>query len=296
MAKNKTHHSTILTNADLKKPRYKLLYAILFSVMVIMALISAVPVIWIMLSGFKDVKEMYSVPPTFLPKKIELSKLLTAWNSMKFYKYYVNTFIMSGGAVLFSDIICSMAGYSFSKLKPKGSKAIFMICFWIMLLPGTVRTVPLYMTIKDFPVFHFSMMDTYLPMWLFECSNIFRIILFKNFFDTISYSIFEAATVDGAGELRIFLSIILPLSLPIYMVCSLFCFNNQFGQFFWPYLTVSDPKKTVLGVQIFKMKESNYTLDYQMIALLFAIAPELIVYLIFQKQIIGGINLGGVKG
>ncbi len=296
MLKDKTSHSTILTNFDMKKPGYKLLYAGILIIMIFIVLISAVPVIWIMLSGFKDVKEMYAVPPTFLPKKIEFSKLAEAWEGMKFYKYYINTFIMAGGAVILSNVVCGMAGYAFSKLKPKGSKAIFMICFWIMLLPGTVRTVPLYMTIKEFPIFHFSMMDSYLPLWLFECSNIFRIILFKNFFDTISYSIFEAATIDGAGELSIFMKIIIPLSKPVFMVSSLFCFTSQFGQFFWPYLTISDPNKTVLGVQIFRMNQSNYTLDYQMIALLFAIAPLLIVYALFQKQIIGGINLGGVKG
>lgn len=249
-----------------------------------------------MLSGFKDVKEIYAIPPTFLPKKIDFSKLAEAWTGMRFYRYYINTFIMAGGAVLFNAIVCGLAGYSFSKVKPKGSNVLFMIFFWVMLLPSTVRTVPQYMIIKDFPIFHFSMLNTFLPIWLMQGADIFKIILFKNFFDTISNSIFEAAKVDGANELKIFFKIILPLSVPIFIVSGLLCFNSQLGQFFWPNLLITDPDKTVLGVQIYKMKKSNYTMDYQMLALLFAMLPQLIIYAIFQKHIIGGINLGGVKG
>lgn len=294
--KNSDSHVTILTSADMKQLRYKFLYGGIAGFMIFWVMLCAVPVIWIMLSGFKDVQEMYSIPPTFLPKKIELSKLAEAWNSMKFYKYYLNTFIMAGGAVLFNVVVCSLAGYAFSKIKPVGSKILFMIFFWVMMLPSTTQTVPQYMIIKDFPIFHINMMDSFLPIWLMQGANVFTIILFKNFFDTISPSIFEAAKVDGAGELKIFFRVILPLSTPILTVSALFCFNGQMGQFFWPNLIINNPDKTVLGVQIFKMKNSNYTLDYQMIALLFAILPQLIVYCIFQKHIVGGINIGGVKG
>ena len=294
--KNKSNTNTILTKNDLKLFRYKLLYGVILLIMLIIVLTAVVPVLWIMLSGFKDARELYAIPPSFFPKKIDLHKLAEAWNGMKFYKYYINTFIMAGGAVLTNALVCGLAGYSFSKVKPKGSKLLFMIFFWIMLLPSTVRTVPQYMIIKDFPIFHFNMTNSFLPMWLMQGADIFKIILFKNFFDTISNSIFEAAKVDGAGELRIFFKIILPISVPIFIVSGLLCFNSQLGQFFWPYLTITDPKMTVLGVQIFKMKKSTYTMDYQMLALLFAMAPQLIIFAIFQKHIIGGINLGGVKG
>lgn len=294
--KNKSNTNTILTKNDLKLFRYKLLYGVILLIMLIIVLTAVVPVLWIMLSGFKDARELYAIPPSFFPEKIDLHKLAKAWNGMKFYKYYINTFIMAGGAVLTNALVCGLAGYSFSKVKPKGSKLLFMIFFWIMLLPSTVRTVPQYMIIKDFPIFHFNMTNSFLPMWLMQGADIFKIILFKNFFDTISNSIFEAAKVDGAGELRIFFKIILPISVPIFIVSGLLCFNSQLGQFFWPYLTITDPKMTVLGVQIFKMKKSTYTMDYQMLALLFAMAPQLIIFAIFQKHIIGGINLGGVKG
>lgn len=296
MRKKDAHNVTVLTEFDLKQWKYKLLYGFMFLFMLICVCVSVIPVIWIMLSGFKDTGEMYAIPPSLFPKSIDLSKLADAWTSMKIYKYYINTLVMALGATLFNLIICGLAGYSFSKLKPIGSKILFMIFFWVMLLPGTVRTVPLYMIIKDFPVFHFNMTNSYLPIWLMQGANVFGILLFKNFFDTISMSIYEAAKIDGAGSLSIFFKIILPLSVPIITVSSLFCFNGQLGQFFWPYLLISDQSLTVLGVHLYKMKSSTFGVDYQMLALVFTILPPLIIYVIFQKQIVGGINLGGVKG
>lgn len=292
----KVMRTGILTESDMKNKRYKVLYIAMFLFMVIYALIALVPVVWVMLSGFKSVGEMYQIPPTFFPKEIDLSKLWKVWTELKFYNYYLNTFIMAGGVVLFDVVVSGLAGYVISRLKPLGTKVIFAIMFWVMLLPGTMRIVPLYMTFVDFPVLHISMLDTFWPIWLMAAANVFDIILFKNFFDGISNSLVESAKIDGATNMRIFFSIILPLSMPVFIVVGVFAFNGQMGQFLWPMLLISDEKKTVLGVLIYKMKTFEYTMDYQMLVLLFSVLPQLIIYAIFQRKIIGGINIGGVKG
>lgn len=286
----------ILTNIDMKKTRYKLLYTAIVLMIAIYCVISVLPVLWILLSGFKDVKEIYTIPIKFIPKQIDLGKLATIWTEMKVYKYYGNTFIMSIGSVLATCIADGFAGYALSRIKPKGSKFIFTMLFWIMLMPGTMRTVPLYMEFKEFPLFGINMLNTFWPIWLISGANIFYIILFKNFFDGISSSLIEAAKIDGASDMKIYVKIILPLSLPVFMTVAIFTFNGQFGTFFWPYLTISKEELTVLGVFMFKLKSSRFTLDYQMLAILFSILPQLIIFIIFQKRIIGGINIGGVKG
>lgn len=281
----------ILTNADMKKPKYKFLYAFMLFVMVIYCFISAFPVIWVLLSGFKDVKEMYSVPATLLPKNIDLHKLVKLWNEMKFYKYYANTFIMAGGAVAAQLLVSGLAGYVLSRLKPKGTKVMLAVVFWLMLLPGTMNTVPLYMEFKSM-----NLLDTYWPIWLMAAVNLFNVILFKNFFDGISSALVEAAWVDGASNARVFLQIILPLSVPVFIVVGMFTFNGSIGNFLWPYLVISDKSKRVLGVVLYNMKGSSYTMDEQMLALIFSVLPQVIIFAIFQKQIIGGVNVGGVKG
>lgn len=286
----------ILTNSDMKNPKYKILYAIMIILMVTYCLVSVLPVVWIMLSGFKDVKEMYAVPATFLPKKIELSKLGRVWNELKFYKYYGNTFVMAIGAVVSNIVVSGLAGYVLSRLKPKGTKIMLAVIFWIMLIPGTMNTVPLYMEFKSMPLIGINLLETYWPIWLISAANAFNIILFKNFFDGISNALIEAAWIDGATNMKIFFKIIIPLSTPVFIVVAMFTFNGQIGNFFWPYLLISAKEKTVLGVQLYKMKSSTYTMDYQMLALLFSVIPQVIIFAIFQKQIMGGVNIGGVKG
>lgn len=285
-----------LTNADMKQLKYKILYAVIFLVITICCLISFFPVVWVLLSGFKNVKEMYSVPATLFPKKIDISKLGKVWSEMKFYKYYANTFIMAGGSIAFELVISGLAGYVLSRLKPKGTKLMLTLIFWIMLMPGTMRTVPLYMEFKSMPLLGINLLETFWPIWLMAGANAFNIILFKNFFDGISESLVEAAWIDGCSDIALFFKIIIPLSVPVFITVATLGFNSQLGQFFWPYLLISEKEKTVLGVQLFRMKTSTYTLDYQMLALIFAVAPQVLIFALFQKHIVGGVNVGGVKG
>lgn len=292
----KNMNKGILTNADMKETKYKILYACMFLLMIVWCLISVVPVIYVMLSGFKDVKEMYSIPASFFPQKIDFSKLAKVWSEMKFYKYYGNTFIMALGAVVADVAISGLAGYVLSSLKPKGTKLMLAVIFWVMLLPATMRTVPLYMEFKSMPVVGINLLESFWPIWIMAGANAFNIILFKNSFDSISHSLIEAAWIDGCSNIKIFFKIILPLSVPTVLVVAMFTFNSQLGQFFWPYLLISDKEKTVIGVQLYKMKTSTYTLDYQMIALFFSVIPQIVIFAIFQKQIMGGVNVGGVKG
>ena len=285
----------ILTNVDMKMRRYRLLYLGMFLFMLVYCAAAFFPVIWILLSGFKDVKEMYAIPPALFPKQMDFAKLGRVWKEMEFHQYYFNTFVMSIGAMLFNIVISGFAGYALSRLKPVGTRLVVTLLFWIMLMPGTMRTVPLYMTFKEFPIFHFSMLDTYWPIWMMAV-GVFDIILFKNFFDGISMSYIEAARIDGSSDIGIFFRIIMPLSVPVFMTVALFTFNGHFGQFFWQYLLISRKDMTVLGVQLFKMNTMPYTMDYQMLAVIFSVLPQVLIFALFQKWIIGGINIGGVKG
>ncbi len=285
-----------LTNVDMKKIKYKILYICIFAFIALCCIVSFVPVIWILLSGFKDIKEIYTVPASFFPKNIDLSKIAKVWSEMRFYKYYANTFIMSIGSVVVDLIVSGFAGYVLSRLQPKGSRIVLAIIFWIMLMPGTMRTVPLYMEFKSLPLLGLNLLETYWPIWLMAGANAFNIILFKNFFDGISKSLIEAAWIDGCSDIKLFFKIIVPLSVPVFITVATFGFNSQFGQFFWPYLLISSKEKSVIGLQIYKMKSSTYTLDYQMLALIFAIAPQILVFAVLQKYIVGGVSVGGVKG
>lgn len=281
----------ILRPSDMKQKKYQALYFAMVLIMIFYGVIVVVPSLWMLLSGFKDVAEMYQKPTHFFPRQIHLSKLLNVWKQLSFYKYYINTAIMAIGAVIFDVIVNGFAGYVLSRLKPRGTKTVYWLVVLLMLFPATMSTVPLYISFKNV-----GMLNTYLPIWLMAAGNMFNIILFKTSFDSISTSIVEAARIDGASDFRIFFNIILPLSVPVIMTVSIFTFNGQFGNFFWPYLLISDTAKMTLGIWLYKVKSSNLTMDYQMITILFAVVPQLIIFMLFNRYIIGGVNVGGVKG
>lgn len=285
-----------LTWIDMKQGKYKVLYSGIMGILLFWCIgVCLLPIVWLALSGFKTVDEMYAIPATFFPKKIELSKIMKVWNEMRFWKTYGNTFFMAGGAAICNMMFSGMAGYALSKIRPKGTKAFNKIIFWIMLLPGTMGLVPVYMTIIDFPIFHFNMSDSFVPLWIMTV-NAFDIILFKNFFDGISSTLVEAAKIDGADNAKIFCKIIVPLSVPVFCVVGIFTFNGSIGSFLMPLLVINDESKRVLAVQLYKMNSGNYSMDYQMLATIFSVIPQILVFAIFQKQIVGGINVGGVKG
>lgn len=281
----------VLTSADYKQKKYKFLYFGFCLYFIIYMLIVLVPFIWMFTFGFKEPAEIVSKTPKFLPENMDFSKISEVWNRYKIYKYYLNTFIMAAGSVVFCVVINGLAGYVLSRLRPRGSRFYLNMVFTLMLLPATVSMVPNYLLFKKI-----GMLNTYYPIWIMAGAGLFNILLFKSSFDGISNSLVEAAKIDGASNLRIFFQIIIPLSIPVIIVVSLFTFNGEFGNFFWPYLLINDSNKIVMGVRVFQIQNSMVTKDVQMIIAYLAIIPQIIMFALFQKQIVGGINIGGVKG
>ena len=292
--------SGVLCTSDMKKLRYRLFYAFLWALMLFWFTIVILPCLWLAVSGFKTAAEINaSENVTFFPKEFDLSKLVYAWNTLHYQKYYINTFFLAIGCVISDLLVSGIAGYVLSRLRPRGYKLVLGLVFCLMILPHTGTTVPLYITFKNGIIPGVSMLNTYWPMWLMAGASMFNIILFKTNFDGISKSLVEAAKLDGASDLSIFIRIMVPLSIPVIMTVSLFTFNGQFGNFFWPNLVITDPNKYTLGVQVYKIQNTvnaSLTDDIKMMGIIFAILPQLVIFSLFQKHIIGGINLGGVKG
>lgn len=286
----------ILTNIDMKQNKYKVMYIFMFLIMVIVCICNFIPILWMLMSGFKEAKEIYAIPPSFFPKEFRWSKIIEVWNKVQMQKTWIATLVLVSGSVISTLVVNGLAGYVLSRVKPKGSEFVSKLFFFMILLPSIGTTVPLYMLFTDLPIFHFSLKNTYIPMWMMSASNVFNIFLFKNFFDGISKSLIEAARIDGASDTEIFYKVILPLSLPIFITVGIFTFNASLGSFFWEMLLIDNKNMKVLGVLLYGLKSGPYTADEESMALFISIIPMIIVYLLGQKYIVGGINIGGVKG
>lgn len=292
--------SGALCTSDMKQVKYKVFYGFLWALMLFWFTIVILPCLWLAVSGFKTAAEINaSTNATFFPKEWDFGKLKFAWDTLHYQKFYINTFFLAIGCVISDLVVSGLAGYVLSRLKPKGYKFVLTMVFCLMILPTTGTTVPLYITFKEGIIPGVSLLNTYWPMWLMAGANMFNIILFKTNFDGVSSSLIEAARIDGASDMQIFIKIMIPLSIPVIITVSLFTFNGQFGNFFWPNLVITDPEMYTLGVQVYKIQNTvtaNLTDDIKMMGIIFAVLPQLIIFSLFQKHIIGGMNLGGVKG
>lgn len=287
----------LLNYADLKKPQFKLLYWLMFAIMMIVSLACLLPTIWVALSGFKTVEEMYSVPPTIIPKTFDITRIAYVWGKVNFARAFVNSLVLIAGCWACDIIINGLAGYVLSRLRPVGTRIVETLVFWSMLLPG-VGMIPLYMTFVDVPGLHINLVGSYIPIWIMSGANAFNILLFRNFFNSIPMSYIEAARIDGCTDMGIFARIILPLSKPIIMVVTIFSITGTWGNFMWPYLILGNSGKEPVAVLLYQMSSGSNNMkdnDY-MVLMMMSIIPMVIMYAIFSKQIMGGLNMSGLKG
>lgn len=225
----------------------------------------------------------------FWPRIFTLDNYQAVLSDSTIYRAYVITILKTVFGTLTSVTFTGMFAYGLSKKKLMFRNFYLTICTITLFFSGGL--IPTYLLYRSL-----GLLDNFMVYIIPGLWSVGNMLVMKSFFDGISSSLIEAAWIDGANNAKIFFKIIIPLSTPVFIVVGMFTFNSQIGNFFWPYLLISSKEKTVLGVQLYKMKSSTYTMDYQMLALLFSVIPQIIIFAIFQKQIMGGINIGGVKG
>lgn len=284
-----------ITRGEIKTAKAQVTYWIMFLVMALLAAVCIFPILWVILSGFKDLEEFNRVPPTIIPHSFDFGKLIWVWKDYKFYLYYLNTFIYAAGCICSCLLFNGLAGFALSRLKPKGHGAILKILFIMMLIPGGIGQVPLYKQLVDLPYVHTSALNSYIPLWLMTGGSAYTIILFKNYFDSISNSIIEAAKIDGCSSVGIFSKIMLPLCKPIFIVQGIFTFNGAWGGFFWQSLLLNDKSKYTVAVKLFRDGQGYYTTDQYLLLLTLSVIPPIIIFLLFNKKIMTGFQAGGVK-
>lgn len=293
----------VLSSSDLKTAKGKILYWTFFAILAVTALFSLLPAIWTILSSFKDSKEIYEAF-SFFPRDLSFEKTINiikeSWNALQLQDSIINTVILSLGDLAVRIVVCGFGGYVLSKLKPSGYKLVFTLVVWTMMMPGQIRMVPNYISYLHFPfAFDYgigiNLLDTYWPMWLNAGADTFAVLLFKNAFDGLSNSYVEAARIDGCSNFGIFFKIMFPLARPVVIYESITVLSMAWSDFFMPLLVLD--KNVVLPLKIYRLQsEIDIRMNTYFMALVFASIPPFIIYVIFQKYILGGINVGGVKG
>jgi multiple sugar transport system permease protein len=270
--------------------KHKILCIIIFIVCIGMVIVAVFPAVWVFLASFKDIAE-FRKAATILPSKFNIQNYVKTWNDLKFFKFYINSFIVVAGCVVSSVLFNGLLAYGLAILRPKGYKIVFTLVMWGLLIPATTSIVALFVNIN-----RVGLNQSFIPLWLSLGANAFYVVLFKQFFEGLPKELIEAAKLDGCGVFRTFISIILPLSKSIVMVITIFTINAAWSDFLLPYLVLNGSGHETVMVRLFAFRTSNAT-DVEILrAVAFSIIPPTILFLIFQKQITAGATTGALKG
>jgi multiple sugar transport system permease protein len=224
------------------------------------------------------------------------SNLREAWTGVRVDRYFVNTIIVAFGSWASQIIVATTAGFALSVLRPRYGKLIMGLVLTTLFVPVVVLLVPLYIEIVHPPLIHHSFIDSYWAVWLPAGASAFNVVLMTRFFDNLPREIFEAARVDGAAGVRLFWSIVLPMSRPILGVVSVFAILASWKDFLWPLLVLTNPDEQPLSVRLPQI-QAQTELGVFLAALFIASLVPIVGFLIFQRSFLRGGGLGGaIKG
>ncbi|WP_229069599.1 carbohydrate ABC transporter permease [Actinoplanes sp. DH11] len=287
---------TLISHAQLRRGRGRVIYWLLLSVVVLgFTLVFLGPLYWMVTGALKSGQEIAQTPPSLFPKDPQFQNYIDAWNNLDLGKLLFNTFYYAAGAVVFQLIFDTAAAYSLSKLRPVFGNAILGLMLATLMIPAMVLIVPQYVTVIDLPILHLNLLDSPFSIWLPLVANAFNIFLLKRFFDSIPEDLMAAAMVDGATPMRTLWSIILPMSRPILGVVSIFAVTAVWKDFLWPKLVMPSPETRTVSVGIYAFAGGTPQ-NVVIAASVIAAIPTVIIFLLFQRNIMSGLTTGSLKG
>ena len=291
---------TLVSPLMLKSPSGRVIYWSVFALLVALTLITFAPLYWMFISALKSSIEIFQSPPSLWPLHPAWNNYASAWNVLQYPLYFGNTVILAAGAVFLQLLVSATAAFALSKLRPAGKEIIQFVFFSTLMVPPVVYLIPQFVNISDLPLVHVSLINNWGGVWLPEAASALNILILKSFFDTIPAELTDAARLDGVNGWQLFSRIILPLSRPALAVVTIFTVVASWKDFLWPLLVLFNPEVQPLSVAIYHEAGINSTyplpFNYLMAGLVLASIPPILLFLLFQRQIIRGVNLTGLKG
>lgn len=263
-----------------------LLYALL-------ALVILVPLAWVLLGSFKNPSEIFAYPTTFFPRDFTWSNYADVIRRTSLPTYLGNTAIVTLFTMAFTLGLGMLAAYGFSRWDFRFKNVVLVTLLILQLMPSTVNIIPYYLTMDAL-----GLLNTRVALIIiYTATNIpFTIWIMKGFFDTLPRSLDEAAVIDGASSLRVFRSIIAPLSLPGLSAAGFLVFLSSWSEFLVPLVIARSRDVAVMSVGMFSFFGSDTTAyHYAFAASIISTAPLLIAYLFAQEYLVSGLASGAEK-
>lgn len=266
-----------------------LVYALLASV----AVITVFPFVWVFFTSFKGPEDpIVSVPPQLIPHDPTLANYARVWSQLPVGRFYVNSLLVTGAVVVFNTLLSALAAYPLAKMKFPGRDAIFYLLLATYIVPPVLTSIPSFVLAVTVFRYYDQLASVILPY----LAGVLNIFLLRQAFKAVPDDLIDAGRIDGAGEFRIWWTILMPIVRPSLATVAIITFVEQWNNFFWPSLMLHTRENMTLQVGLVAL-QGAFANDARGIAagVVMTVVPMIIFFAALQRQFIRGLT-GAVKG
>jgi multiple sugar transport system permease protein len=257
-----------------------------------LAALSLAPLLWMLSVSFMAAGEASHFPPPLLPSAATWHNYAELFARAGMGRYFFNSLLIASLTTVLAVFFNTLAGYAFAKLRFRGREAAFRALLAALVIPGQVAMMPLFLMMKPL-----HLVNTYMGAVVPGMAGVFGIFLVRQYARSLPDELLEAARIDGAGEWRIFFSIVLPVLRPILVTLAVFSFLGAWNDFMWPLIVLTDDALHTLPVALAGLsREHVQDSELMMAGSVVTVLPVLVLFLALQRQYMAGLMAGGVKG
>lgn len=264
----------------------------LYAVLTVGVVAMIMPFVWMMLGSFKTDAEIRQYPTDFLPKEPTLDNYVTLFERLDFATFFLNSLIVAVVVTLGNIVFASMIGYALAKLEFRGKKLLFAMVLGTLMVPGVVTFVPLFVLTANL-----GLVNSYPGLILPFLITPIGVFLMRQFIQGLPDELIEAARIDGAGEWRIFLRVIMPMCGPAVAVLTILTFLGSWNNFLWPLVvaTTEDMYTLPVALALYSVSQNAARYGLMMAGAVVVVVPILILFVMLQRYFVQGIALTGIK-
>jgi multiple sugar transport system permease protein len=264
----------------------------LYAVLTAGGLLMIGPFVWMLLSSVKPEAEVRAIPPTWWPQTFTMENYGQLFSRLDFPTYFLNSAIVAVVVTLGNVVFGSMLGYALAKLDFPGKRTVFSLVLLTLMVPGVVTFVPLFVLTTNI-----GLTNTLPGIFLPFVAGPFGVFLMRQFILGLPDELIAAARVDGAGELRIFFSVILPLCGPAVATLAILTFLGSWNNFLWPLVVAQTEDKYTLPVALalYSVGQNSTLYGLLLAGAVVVVVPVVAVFLVLQRYFVQGIAMTGIK-
>ena len=265
---------------------------LLYTLLLLGAAVALLPMVWMVSASVMPPGAANTYPPRLFPESVTFEHYEALFTRLNLGRYLLNSTFVALVVTAVSLFINSMAGYAFAKLRFRGRDRIFRLLAMGLVIPVQVAMLPLFLLMREL-----GLINTYWGVIIPGMASIFGIFLVRQYAFSVPDDLLDAARVDGAGEFRIYLSVVLPVIRPILATLAIWTFLSTWNDFMWPLIVLSDDAMFTLPVALANLSgERVLDTELMMAGAVLTVLPVMLVFLVLQRYYVEGVTLGSVKG